>query len=69
MAERRLRIGVGGTLATYAAAALAGGVIEGEEGDTFEAGRLGEYEVGADGEIVLGPPTVFDSSTIADFEL
>jgi len=57
-----------GYLAAYAAAALAGGVIDGEPGDTFEAGRLGEYTVEEGGEIVLGPPTVFDESNIDDFD-
>src|SRR5919112_261666 len=45
-----------GYLATYAAAALVNGDISGEEGDTFEAGDLGEFEVGADGVVLLGDP-------------
>ncbi|WP_129788753.1 rhamnose ABC transporter substrate-binding protein [Promicromonospora panici] len=57
-----------GYLATQAAAALAAGDITGEEGDTFEAGRLGEFTVGADGEVLLGEPFVFDESNIADFD-
>jgi rhamnose transport system substrate-binding protein len=57
-----------GYLAAHAGANLAAGRITGEEGETFEAGRLGEYEVGADGEVVLGPPTVFDASNIDDFD-
>ncbi|MEU4364717.1 rhamnose ABC transporter substrate-binding protein [Promicromonospora sp. NPDC023987] len=57
-----------GYLATQAAAALAAGDITGEEGDTFEAGRLGEFTVGADGEVLLGEPYVFDESNIADFD-
>ena len=57
-----------GYLATQAAAALATGDITGEEGDTFEAGRLGEFTVGADGEVLLGEPYVFDESNIADFD-
>lgn len=57
-----------GYLATHAAAALAAGDITGEEGDTFEAGRLGEFTVGADGEVLLGEPFVFDESNIADFD-
>lgn len=57
-----------GYLATHAAAALAVGDITGEEGDTFEAGRLGEFTVGADGEVLLGEPFVFDESNIADFD-
>ena len=50
-----------GYLATYAAAALVNGDITGEEGDTFEAGDLGEFEVGADGVVLLGEPFTFDA--------
>jgi rhamnose transport system substrate-binding protein len=57
-----------GYLATQAAAALAAGDITGEEGDTFEAGRLGEFTVGADGEVLLGDPYVYDETNIADFD-
>ncbi len=57
-----------GYLATYAAAALANGDITGAEGDTFEAGRLGEYTVEADGVVVLGEPFVFNADNIADFD-
>ncbi len=57
-----------GYLAAFAARAVASGDIAGEEGDTFEAGRLGEYTVGADGEVVLGDPFVFDSENIGDFD-
>lgn len=57
-----------GYLATQAAAALAAGDLTGEEGETFTAGRLGEFTVGADGEVLLGEPYVFDESNIADFD-
>jgi rhamnose transport system substrate-binding protein len=57
-----------GYLASFATHALVEGDITGEEGDTFEAGRLGEYEVGADGVVVLGEPFVFDKSNIAEFD-
>ncbi|MFE6645639.1 rhamnose ABC transporter substrate-binding protein [Nocardioides sp. NPDC057772] len=57
-----------GYLAAYTADALASGDIEGKEGDTFAAGELGEYTVGADGVVVLGEPTVFDESNIDDFD-
>ncbi|MBY8849980.1 rhamnose ABC transporter substrate-binding protein [Saccharothrix longispora] len=56
-----------GYLAAYAGAALASGRITGAEGEKFEAGRLGEYTVGADGVVVLGPPTVFDQGNIDEF--
>jgi rhamnose transport system substrate-binding protein len=57
-----------GYLAGYAAASLASGIITGAEGETFEAGELGEYEIGADGEIVLGPPTRFNKENIGEFD-
>ena len=56
-----------GELAAWTGAALASGMISGE-GDTFTAGELGEYTVGADGVVVLGPPTRFNADNIADFD-
>ncbi|RKN41239.1 rhamnose ABC transporter substrate-binding protein [Streptomyces hoynatensis] len=56
-----------GYLAAYAGAALASGQITGAEGETFTAGELGEYTIGADGEIVLGPPTIFTADNIDDY--
>jgi rhamnose transport system substrate-binding protein len=56
-----------GYLAAYAAAALASGQITGAQGETFKAGRLGTRTIGADGEVVLGPPTVFDKTNIDGF--
>lgn len=57
-----------GYLAAYAGAALASGQITGAEGEKFTAGKLGEYTIGADGVIVLGPPTVFDKNNITQFD-
>jgi len=57
-----------GYLAGQAAAALVSGRITGKEGEKFEAGRLGEYTIGANGEIVLGPLTTFDAENIDDFD-
>lgn len=57
-----------GYLAAFTAKALVDGTITGEEGDTFEAGRLGEYTVGADGVVLLGDPFVFDADNIGDFD-
>lgn len=57
-----------GYLAAWTAHALATGEIDGAEGDTFEAGELGEYTVEADGEVVLGDPFVFDADNIDDFD-
>lgn len=57
-----------GELAAYTGAAVASGIITGTEGDTFTAGELGDYEVGADGVIVLGPPTRFNAENIGEFD-
>ena len=58
-----------GYLSGYAAAALVKGEITGAEGDTFDAGALGSYEVvgSSDGgtQILLGAPFKFDASNIA----
>ena len=56
-----------GELAAYTGAALASDMITAEEGQTFTAGELGEYTVGPDGVIVLGPPTRFNAENIDDF--
>jgi rhamnose transport system substrate-binding protein len=56
-----------GYLAAYAAKALMDGKIKGAEGDKFEAGKLGSYTVGKDGEVVLGPLKVFDKSNVDQF--
>ncbi|MFT4229284.1 MAG: rhamnose ABC transporter substrate-binding protein [Microbacterium sp.] len=57
-----------GYLAAYAAAALITGEITGAEGDTFTAGTLGDYTVGADSTVLLGDPYVFDKDNIGDFD-
>lgn len=57
-----------GQLAGYAAVALASGQITGATGDKFTAGDMGEKEVGEKGEVLLGPPTVFDKNNIDDFD-
>ncbi len=57
-----------GYLAVQAAAALANGDIEGNEGDTFTTERLGEYTVGADGVVLLGEPFRFNADNIDDFD-
>jgi rhamnose transport system substrate-binding protein len=57
-----------GYLAGQAAVALASGRITGKEGEKFTAGRLGEYTIGANGEIVLGPLTTFKADNIDDFD-
>ncbi|RYU13718.1 rhamnose ABC transporter substrate-binding protein [Nocardioides iriomotensis] len=57
-----------GALATYAADALATGEINGDPGDKFQAGDLGEYTVEEDNSVLLGDPFVFDESNIDDFD-
>jgi rhamnose transport system substrate-binding protein len=57
-----------GYLATYAAAALVNGDISGKEGDSFDAGDLGSFDVGADGTVLLGEPFTFTEDNIGDFD-
>ncbi|GAA1930609.1 rhamnose ABC transporter substrate-binding protein [Microbacterium aoyamense] len=57
-----------GYLAAWATQALITGEITGEVGDSFEAGKLGSFEVGADGGVLLGDPYVFDADNIGDFD-
>ncbi|ASR38512.1 rhamnose ABC transporter substrate-binding protein [Prauserella marina] len=56
-----------GYLAGYAAAAIASGQIVGKEGEVLKAGNLGERTIGKNGEIILGPPTVFNADNIDDY--
>ena len=56
-----------GYLAAFAAKALAEGTITGAEGDTFEAGSLGSFTVGADSVVLLGDPFVFTAENIDQF--
>ncbi|HET9079300.1 MAG TPA: rhamnose ABC transporter substrate-binding protein [Trebonia sp.] len=56
-----------GYLAAYAAVNLASGKITGAAGQSFSAGKLGNYTVGADNTVLLGPPYVFNSSNINQF--
>jgi rhamnose transport system substrate-binding protein len=57
-----------GYLAAYASKALIEGDITGAEGDKFSAGDLGDYEVGADGTVLLGDPYTFNADNIGDFD-
>ncbi|MCM3695649.1 rhamnose ABC transporter substrate-binding protein [Microbacterium oleivorans] len=57
-----------GYLAAYAADALAKGDIAGEAGDTFEAGKLGEFTVEDGATVLLGDPFVFTADNIGDFD-
>ena len=56
-----------GYLAAYAAVNYASGKITGAQGQTFTAGKLGKFTVGADDSVLLGPPFVFNKSNINNF--
>jgi rhamnose transport system substrate-binding protein len=57
-----------GALAAYSAVALASGQINGTQGQTFKAGDMGTFTVGAKGVVTLGKPQVFDASDIDQFD-
>jgi rhamnose transport system substrate-binding protein len=56
-----------GYLAIYALDAVATGKVTGAPGETFTAGKLGEYTVGENGTVLLGPPFTFDVNNIDNF--
>ncbi|MBM7518689.1 rhamnose ABC transporter substrate-binding protein [Nocardioides nitrophenolicus] len=56
-----------GYLSAYAGKALADGDITGKQGDTFEAGDLGEFTVGEDSTVLLGDPFRFNAENIDQF--
>jgi rhamnose transport system substrate-binding protein len=56
-----------GYLAAYAGVNLASGTLTGKAGQSFKAGRLGSYKVGAKSTVLLGPPFVFNKDNIAKF--
>ncbi|GAA2151687.1 monosaccharide ABC transporter substrate-binding protein (CUT2 family) [Humibacillus xanthopallidus] len=57
-----------GALAAYAADALVKGKITGKEGDTFTAGSLGDFKVGANQTVLLGDPFAFNAGNIDQFK-
>jgi rhamnose transport system substrate-binding protein len=56
-----------GYLAGYAAVNYASKKITGASGQSFTAGKLGKFTVGADKTILLGPPFVFTKANINQF--
>ena len=56
-----------GYLAAYAAVNLASKKITNAAGQSFTAGKLGKYTVGAGHAILLGPPFVFTKANINQF--
>ncbi len=57
-----------GYLTYYGAQAYAQCKLSGKEGETFKAGRLGEYKVGPKGEVVLGPAQIVTPAILEDFK-
>lgn len=57
-----------GYLSVYAAYEALEGNLSKEPGTTFEAGELGEFEVGEEGEIVYGRPLIFTPENIDEFD-
>ena len=56
-----------GYLAAYASVNLASGTITNAKGQSFTAGKLGKYKVGAKATVLLGPPYVFNKANIDKF--
>jgi rhamnose transport system substrate-binding protein len=61
-----------GYLVVYAMQALSNGTITPAAGETFEAGKLGEYTVAEDADggfsVLLGEPFVFNADNIDEFD-
>ncbi len=57
-----------GYLTYYAAQAVAQCKLTGKEGESFKAGRLGEYKVGERGEVVLGPAQIVTPKNVNEFK-
>ena len=56
-----------GYLASYAAVNYASKKITNASGQSFTAGKLGKFTVGPDRTIILGPPLVFSSANINNY--
>jgi rhamnose transport system substrate-binding protein len=56
-----------GYLAIYTLNAIVTGQTKGQPGDSFNAGKLGKYIIDKDGNILLGPPYIFDKNNIDRF--
>jgi rhamnose transport system substrate-binding protein len=56
-----------GYLAAYGAVNLASNKITNSAGQSFTAGKLGSFTVGADSSVLLGPPFVFTKANINQF--
>ncbi len=56
-----------GYLAEYTAHDLAAGTLKATVGATYKAGKLGMYTIGANDQVLLGPPFEFTKANIAKF--
>ena len=56
-----------GYLTYYAAQAVAQCKVTGKPGETFHAGRLGDFTVGDNGQVLLGPPVVVTPENVDSF--
>ena len=56
-----------GYLTYYVAGKLVNGEIQGAPGETFNVPVLGDYTIGDNSIVVLGPPQVFDANNIDQF--
>jgi rhamnose transport system substrate-binding protein len=57
-----------GYVAAFAGKALLDGTMTGKEGDKFTAGDMGERTVGANGVVIVGPPTRFNKDNIDKYD-
>lgn len=57
-----------GYLTYYAAQAVAQCKVTGKAGESFDAGRLGTYKVGKDGEVLLGPAQIVTPQNVEEFK-
>ena len=57
-----------GYLTYHVAQLVAACKIKGNEGETFTAGRLGDYTIGEDGEVVLGPAKIVTPANLSEFK-
>lgn len=57
-----------GYLTYYAAQAVAQCKVTGKAGESFQAGRLGTYKVGKDGEVLLGPAQIVTPQNVEEFK-
>ena len=56
-----------GYLTYYAAQAVAQCKVTGKPGETFKVGRLGDFTVGDNGQVLLGPPVVVTPENVDSF--